>query len=136
MRNSALRERRFTLAKGRFTAAEPGRRLSFAGSARLRSAKALSPDRRSPMTAFPYLSHAGFLGAAPASPDHPFAVAGVCWDGSVTNRPGARFGPRAIRTASHMLCDATHPHFDVSPTPFVGDAGTARRASTSATRAG
>ena len=75
------------------------------------------------MTTFPYLSHAGFLGAAKASPDHPFAVAGICWDGSVTNRPGARFGPRAIRTASHMLCDATHPHFDLSPTPFVGDAG-------------
>lgn len=75
------------------------------------------------MTAFPYLSHTGFLGAETASSDHPFAVAGVCWDGSVTNRPGARFGPRAIRTASHMLCDATHPYFDVSPTPFVGDAG-------------
>jgi agmatinase len=75
------------------------------------------------MTTFPYLSHAGFLGAAKASPDHPFAVAGVCWDGSVTNRPGARFGPRAIRIASHMLCDATHPHFDLSPTPFLGDAG-------------
>jgi agmatinase len=75
------------------------------------------------MTTFPYLSHAGFLGAAKASADHPFAVAGICWDGSVTNRPGARFGPRAIRAASHMLCDATHPHFDLSPTPFVGDAG-------------
>ena len=45
----------------------------------------------------------------PVSPGHPFAVAGICWDGSVTNRPGARFGPRAIRTASNMLCDATHP---------------------------
>src|SRR5471032_3382183 len=62
--------------------ARHGPRLSFAASARLRTAKALSPDRRSPMTAFPYLSHAGFLGAAKASPDHPFAVAGVCWDGS------------------------------------------------------
>jgi hypothetical protein len=41
----------------------------------------------------------------------------------VTNRPGARFGPRAIRTASHMLCDATHPYFDVSPTARLGDAG-------------
>ena len=75
------------------------------------------------MTAFPYLSHAGFLGAGPATPGQPFAVAGVCWDGAVTNRPGARFGPRAIRTASHMLCDAIHPHFDVSPTPLLGDAG-------------
>jgi agmatinase len=75
------------------------------------------------MTAFPYLSHAGFLGAAKAAPEHSFAVAGICWDGSVTNRPGARFGPRAIRTASHMLCDAIHPHFNVSPTPLLGDAG-------------
>ncbi len=75
------------------------------------------------MTAFPYLSHAGFIGAAKAAPEHPFAVAGVCWDGAVTNRPGARFGPRAIRAASQMLCDATHPYFDVSPTPFLGDAG-------------
>ena len=75
------------------------------------------------MTAFPYLSHAGFLGAQPLAPEHRFGVAGVCWDGAVTNRPGARFGPRAIRAASHMLCDAIHPLFDVSPTPFVGDAG-------------
>ncbi len=45
----------------------------------------------------------------------PFAVAGVASDGSVTNRPGARFGPRAIRDASHMLCDGMHPHLDVSP---------------------
>lgn len=41
----------------------------------------------------------------------------------MTNRPGARFGPRAIRTASHMLCDAIHPHFNVSPTAQLGDAG-------------
>jgi agmatinase len=74
------------------------------------------------MTGFPYLSHAGFLGAAAASTQK-YAVAGVAWDGSVTNRPGARFGPKAIRQASHLLCDATHPHFDVSPTAFVGDAG-------------
>jgi agmatinase len=75
------------------------------------------------MTAFPYLSHAGFLGAAKASTEHPFAVAGICWDGAVTNRPGARFGPRAIRAASQMLCEATHPYFDLSPTPLLGDAG-------------
>ena len=45
----------------------------------------------------------------------PYAVAGIAWDGSTTNRPGARFGPRAIREASHMLCDGMHPHFDVTP---------------------
>ena len=42
-------------------------------------------------------------------------MAGIAWDGAVTNRPGARFGPRAIREASHMLCDGTHPLFDVQP---------------------
>lgn len=76
------------------------------------------------MSGFPYLSHAGFLGAAAACPGQArYAVAGVAWDGSTTNRPGARFGPRAIRQASHMLCDAIHPHFDVSPAGVLGDAG-------------
>jgi agmatinase len=52
----------------------------------------------------------GFLNApAPAQAPAQFAVAGIAWDGSVTNRPGARFGPYQIRRASHMLCDATHP---------------------------
>ena len=52
-----------------------------------------------------------------------FAIAGIPWDGSVTNRPGARFGPRSIRQASQMLCDATHPLFDVSPIDRLGDLG-------------
>ena len=75
------------------------------------------------MTAFPFLSHAGFIGAGSPTDHHPYAVAGVNWDGSVTNRPGARFGPRAIRTASHMLCEAIHPHFNVSPIGLIGDVG-------------
>ena len=75
------------------------------------------------MTRFAFLSNNSFLKAAAAAPNTPYAVAGVAWDGSVTNRPGARFGPRAIRTASHMLCDAIHPHFDVSPLDVLGDAG-------------
>jgi agmatinase len=50
-------------------------------------------------------------------------VAGIAWDGSTTNRPGARFGPRAIRQASHMLCDGVHPHFDTTPLGQLGDAG-------------
>jgi agmatinase len=74
------------------------------------------------MTAFAFLSDNRFIGAAPAI-DQPFAVAGIAWDGATTNRPGARFGPRAIRDASRMLCDATHPHFDVSPRAVLGDAG-------------
>jgi agmatinase len=75
------------------------------------------------MSHFAFLSHTSFLKAPPASAATPFAVAGIAWDGAVTNRPGARFGPRAIREASHMLCDATHPLFDVSPSGPLGDAG-------------
>ena len=75
------------------------------------------------MTRFAFLSNNTFLKAPAASAATPYAVAGVAWDGAVTNRPGARFGPRAIRDASHMLCDATHPFFDVSPLAQVGDAG-------------
>jgi arginase family enzyme len=30
------------------------------------------------------------------------AVVGAPWDGSTTNRPGARFGPRALRANSHV----------------------------------
>jgi agmatinase len=80
------------------------------------------------MTAFAFQSDQRFLKVAAASADAshavaPFAVAGIAWDGATTNRPGARFGPRAIREASHMLCDATHPLFDVSPLAHLVDAG-------------
>jgi agmatinase len=71
---------------------------------------------------FPYLSSLGFAGVAPAH-QHPYAIAGIPWDGATTNRPGARFGPRAIRQASQMLCDAIHPWFDVSPLDVLGDMG-------------
>jgi len=75
------------------------------------------------MSSFAYLSDTRFLKAEPLGPQHRYAVAGIAWDGATTNRPGARFGPRAIRQASHMLCDGTHPWFDVSPLPALGDAG-------------
>ena len=77
---------------------------------------------RHPMTGFAFHSHSMFMKAAPAVAQ-PFAVAGIAWDGSTTNRPGARFGPRAIRTASHMLCDGMHPLFDVAPDDRLGDLG-------------
>ncbi len=38
-----------------------------------------------------------------------------------THRPGARFGPQEIRSASLMLCDGIHPHFNVSPLGHLGD---------------
>lgn len=75
------------------------------------------------MSGFAFLSNNAFLKAPAASATTPYAVAGIAWDGSVTNRPGARFGPRAIRQASHMLCDAIHPLFDISPAGQLGDAG-------------
>lgn len=74
------------------------------------------------MGQFAYANNSNrFLGAAPLT-DQPFAVAGVPFDGVVTNRPGARFGPQAIRAASLMLCDGIHPVFDVSPLAHLGDA--------------
>lgn len=75
------------------------------------------------MSHFPFLSQSTFMQVSALQPGQAFAMAGVAWDGSVTNRPGARFGPRAIRSASHMLCDGIHPLFDLSPAGHLGDAG-------------
>jgi agmatinase len=75
------------------------------------------------MTSFAFLSNNSFLKAPALEPGHRFGVAGIAWDGSTTNRPGARFGPRAIRDASHMLCDATHPLFETTPLGSLGDVG-------------
>ena len=75
------------------------------------------------MTSFAFQSDTAFLKAPRADARQPFAVAGIAWDGAVTHRPGARFGPRAIREASHMLCDGTHPLFDVSPLGALTDLG-------------
>jgi agmatinase len=66
-----------------------------------------------------------FLGAQ-ALTAQPFALFGVPFDGAVTNRPGARFGPAEIRRASLMLCDGIHPFFHVSPLGLLGDAGDLR----------
>jgi agmatinase len=46
--------------------------------------------------------------------DHDIAVVGVPFDSGVTYRPGARFGPSAIRQASRLL-KPYHPALDVSP---------------------
>jgi agmatinase len=75
------------------------------------------------MSSFAFLSDSRFLRAPSAGDQTPYAVAGIAWDGAVTNRPGARFGPRAIREASHMMCDGTHPHFNISPEGKLGDVG-------------
>ena len=72
---------------------------------------------------FAYLSGNSFLNVPKNQADRPYAIVGVPYDGAVTNRPGARFGPDAIRRASHMLCDGIHPHFDVSPLDVLTDLG-------------
>ncbi len=72
-----------------------------------------------------------FLAAAPLQ-GQPFALVGVPFDGAVTNRPGARFGPQEIRRASLMLCDGLHPVFGVSPLEALGDAGDLRLPNASA----
>lgn len=75
------------------------------------------------MTNFAFLSNTAFMKAPIGSAEMPLAVAGIAWDGAVTNRPGARFGPRAIREASHMLCDGVHPYFDTTPEGHLTDLG-------------
>jgi agmatinase len=75
------------------------------------------------MSSFAFQSGHGFLNVGPPGATTGYAVAGIAWDGATTHRPGARFGPRAIREASHMLCDGTHPLFDCSPVDVLGDVG-------------
>jgi agmatinase len=70
---------------------------------------------------FAYASNGNrFMAVGPLA-DQAFALVGVPFDGAVTHRPGARFGPQAIRAASLMLCDGIHPYFNVSPLTFLGD---------------
>ena len=50
-----------------------------------------------------------FLGLAQTNADAAICVAGIPFDLGTSNRPGARFGPAAIRQASRMLVDGDHP---------------------------
>ena len=50
-----------------------------------------------------------FLGVERTSSDAAICVAGIPFDLGTSNRPGARFGPAAIRQASRMLVDGDHP---------------------------
>jgi agmatinase len=56
-----------------------------------------------------------FLGTHRRDSDAPFVVAGIPYDVGTTNRPGTRFGPAAIRTASRMLVDGVNPWHWTSP---------------------
>lgn len=83
-------------------------------------------DKDTSMGQFAYANNSNrFLAADVLSTQH-FAVAGIPFDGAVTNRPGARFGPQEVRRASLMLCDGIHPHFNISPYAYLGDVGDMR----------
>ncbi len=65
----------------------------------------------------------GFLGLAIRAPAE-ISVAGIPLDLGVTNRAGTRDGPAAIRRASRMLVDGSHPVTEVDPRSLpLADAG-------------
>src|SRR5436853_1421098 len=56
-----------------------------------------------------------FLGIEPGNTNAAIAIAGIPYDLGTSNRPGARFGPTAIRQASRMLVDGDHPIAGTAP---------------------
>jgi agmatinase len=62
-----------------------------------------------------YAAPPTFLGVTRSDPDSNVCIAGVPFDLGTTNRPGARFGPAAIRQASRMLMDGEHPLHWIDP---------------------
>src|SRR5919204_1364262 len=50
-----------------------------------------------------------FLGVERTGTDAAICIAGIPFDLGTSNRPGARFGPAAIRQAGRMLVDGDHP---------------------------
>lgn len=72
---------------------------------------------------FVYSSNNTFLKFDKGNETSKYAIAGIPYDGATTNRPGARFGPSAIRNASHMICEAIHPVFNTVPFGHVTDYG-------------
>lgn len=48
-------------------------------------------------------------------PDYDIAILGVPFDGGTSFRPGARFGPSAVREASRLLRPGYHVELDIEP---------------------
>jgi agmatinase len=62
------------------------------------------------MTSVPtFATRPTFLGVERSDVDAAICIAGIPFDLGTSNRPGARFGPAAIRQASRMLVDGDHP---------------------------
>ena len=83
-------------------------------------------DRRDPMLSPRYMEIPTFMRTPLISDPAEFDIAlvGIPYDGAVTNRPGARHGPREIRNASSMM-RAIHPTTRLNPYELcrVGDGG-------------
>jgi agmatinase len=76
---------------------------------------ALAPVTK-PMREYPTFSLLpGFLGLELSKGNADICIAGIPFDIGTTYRSGARFGPQAIRKASHMLADGAHPGSWVDP---------------------
>ena len=92
--------------------------------------RATEGDRRGrrldPTTAPRFMDIATFMRASIVDDltDFDIAFVGVPYDGAVTNRPGARHGPRVVRDASSMM-RSIHPVTRLDPFEVcrVGDAG-------------
>ena len=92
--------------------------------------RATEGDRRGrrldPTTAPRFMDIAAFMRASIVDDltDFDIAFVGVPYDGAVTNRPGARHGPRVVRDASSMM-RSIHPVTRLDPFEVcrVGDAG-------------
>jgi len=68
------------------------------------------------MTDIPtFATRPSFLGIERSDPKAAICVAGIPYDLGTSNRPGARFGPAAIRQASRMLVDGDHPIAGITP---------------------
>jgi agmatinase len=71
-----------------------------------------------------FATPSGFLGITRCDAAADFVIAGVPLDIGTTNRAGTRDGPQAIRRASRMLTDGTHPEFWIDPAAMdVADIG-------------
>lgn len=86
------------------------------------------------MTSFGYTSYgalAPFAGVPAVTldslGDHSVVILGAPFDWGTTARPGARFGPKAIREGDYLELDGKRPHLDTGIDPLtvlsVADAG-------------
>src|SRR6201989_1171986 len=72
-----------------------------------------------------------FLGVPRVGLEPPDVYDVVClgapFDGGTSHRPGARFGPQAIRVTDYLPHDASRPHLALGVDPLaelrIGDAG-------------